>query len=243
MQYIIQGIIDSVLKDQQQKILKYYTHLPCPDQIVAELKISKMTSDDISVEFIKFCRTKFNNRNRDSIYERKLLKHEKNDKPNRIILILESPHKDEYNFISDCTRVNGPAYGKTGENINRYLPEILKNIMLDYVNENEIKIYELVLINAVQYQCSLGEPTKKYRNKVFKAYMENEQIKNDFCFRIKQTLDSCAGPCIIINCCTKGDIRGTNHKIVSDTLEYMGLYFYESTHPSSWFNIINRRIN
>ena len=60
-----------------------------------------------------------------------------------VLLILESPHIDE--FKGEL----GPAKGKTGKNIKQYFNTVdgLKRI-------NGIR--PVVLINAIQYQCSLN---------------------------------------------------------------------------------------
>ena len=66
-----------------------------------------------------------------------------------IVVVLESPHKDEFN---NQNFPNGnPALGKTGEMLQKYFENILrKNI--SYLPDN----YRVILMNSIQFQCSLG---------------------------------------------------------------------------------------
>ena len=71
------------------------------------------------------------------------------ERPNNqicLIVILESPHKDE--FIGDL----GPAKGKTGRLIRKW-------IGTDELGLSQYRKYGLILVNAIQNQCSLGIST------------------------------------------------------------------------------------
>lgn len=82
----------------------------------------------------------------------------------------------------------GPACGSTGRNIKKYLPSVLFNY-LPAINETSRLItydlnkqiqngdYCIALINAIQYQCSLGEDTLKYRDKIFSEMWGLEKEK------------------------------------------------------------------
>ena len=69
-------------------------------------------------------------------------------------LILESPHSSEFTFCPNCDRWNpiGPANGKTGDGIRDNIPKIIAHFA-----QNET--FKLALVNAVQFQCSLGRRT------------------------------------------------------------------------------------
>ena len=114
-----------------------------------------------------------------------------------IILVLESPNKDE--FDSNKQGI-GPAQGKTGKNIKTYLEEIFESY--SYLLKN--KIYDIVLINAIQLQCSLGIDTLLYRDAMFLYHWEQEKYRIDFRERFEKILKNYSKGGIIINCCTKG---------------------------------------
>lgn len=76
----------------------------------------------------------------------------------KIILILESPHKDEYvTRCDECSRgckcglyaSPAPARGATGRNIKQLLPMLFDKNFEDYY---------VAFMNMIQYQCSLGMP-------------------------------------------------------------------------------------
>ena len=73
------------------------------------------------------------------------------DRKKKILVILESPHIYEYQKVDDGVPCPAPARDVTGTGgaIKRYMP-----IMFDR-NFDE---YYIALINAVQFQCSLGLP-------------------------------------------------------------------------------------
>jgi hypothetical protein len=106
---------------------------------------------------------------------------------NLVVLILESPHKREF------SQPFGPAKGATGNLIRRYIVEILQNRVEDTRG--------LFILNAVQNQCSLGEPTDRYRDMVFiEAW--NSYAKNEFSRRLKKLRIS--HDLFVVNACTKG---------------------------------------
>lgn len=155
-----------------------------------------------------------------------------------IALVLESPHKSEFKNNNYC-----PAIGTTGKNIKDYfLKELsdyfcynygggLVNIQRNIILKNGY--YRLKLINAIQYQCSLGVKTSNYRDTIFKKCWHYDVFKNNFIYRLKEAKAS-----LIINCCTgqsDGEIKGLQ-KEVQDEIDEMcnnakKLYGY---HPSSY---------
>lgn len=107
-----------------------------------------------------------------------------------VILVLESPHIEE--FKDEL----GPAKGTTGRNIVSFIGEVLG--LIDTLER------PLILMNAVQYQCSLGQPTKKYRDKVFAATWQRGG-KEDFSNRLRKIYRD--GDTIIC-ACTRGYMSG-----------------------------------
>lgn len=145
----------------------------------------------------------------------------------KLIMILESPHKDE--FPEEEAPI--PANGTTGENIKRYLLEV--EGLSEYADS------KLIVMNAIQYQCSLGCDTKRYRDEIFRACW-NRGGKEDFISRLREAYRNND---VILNCCTKGDSEG------DDLRDMVCLALRESfpdatilgrTHPSSWHRRENR---
>lgn len=104
-----------------------------------------------------------------------------------VILVLESPHIRE--FIDSP----GPAKGSTGRLIRSYLQVIL--------GDQVALSSGLVLVNAIQNQCSLGLPPKQHRDAVFisawKRYAEVE-----FVHRLRSLVQHND---YLVNACTKGN--------------------------------------
>ena len=125
----------------------YLQCIQCPDQIVGQ--IEKDDNDNILVDWSEYdFKTRINIDYRSEI-----------NIDNKIILILESPHVEEF------VEPYGPAKGVTGKNIRNLFQAVCGEDLL-------IGKYNLILMNAIQYQCSLGLPTKYYRDKVFDSVWE-----------------------------------------------------------------------
>lgn len=125
-----------------------------------------------------------------------------------IIIVLESPHIAEFDPITKKSL--GPGKGKTGENIKTYLWEILRRNQVGLTLSREK--YDIVLLNAIQYQCSLGEDTKLYRDAMFLYYWEQPDFRKDFSERLDR-VRGIYSESIVVNCCTRGEHSSllTNH--------------------------------
>jgi hypothetical protein len=99
-------------------------------------------------------------------------------------MVLESPHRDEYKDHQKPV----PANGQTGRNIRRYLPCI-----------PHVKEMGLVLLNAIPYQCSLGEKDRAFRDRIFSEIWQ-QGGKTCFESRLRGTFSN--GD-VVLNCCTK----------------------------------------
>jgi hypothetical protein len=138
-----------------------------------------------------------------------------------LVMILESPHVDE--FIGEP----GPAKGFTGDMIRKFLPEAS--------DLNMAMGFGLVLINAVQYQCSLGAVTSMYRDQIFRAVWTQGGREN-FVARLQAILRPSD---IVMNCCTKGSDVGLNkplRSLVDASLRahFPDLQVLRRMHPASW---------
>jgi len=144
-----------------------------------------------------------------------------------ILLILESPHKEE--FVGEP----GPAKGFTGEMIKQHLGTVL--------GLPNIENYGLILVNAIQHQCSLGSNTTVYRDRIFRAVWSNGGAEN-FQNRIVSIFQ--VGD-LIVNCCTKGndfELYGPLRNLVEVALKASipNTESVRRTHPSSWFEAKQR---
>ena len=148
----------------------------------------------------------------------------------KIALILESPHKDEYDFDEMPLR---PANGETGRNIQNHL---VKKLIDENFNFDDNTDYAVLLINPVQYQASCYhqfsaqglQSDKNLKNKVFRRLFD--YLKTDFQYRIKSY-----NPDYIINACT-GGVKGVLQQTVTNALdsEFKNKVCLNLTHPSDW---------
>ena len=173
-----------------------------------------------------------------------------------IVIILESPHKDEFN---NQNFPNGnPALGKTGKMLQEHFKAILRKNISELPNN-----YRVILMNSIQFQCSLGEVPKKYRDYMWLSlwFGTNNLFKNDFICRLNSY-----NPSYIFNFCTIGnhikkeyielclqkcspeickksmdDIQNmkkiTIRSIVNSSIP-QNIILFEGSHPSSWWNRI-----
>ena len=110
----------------------------------------------------------------------------------KVAIILESPHTDEYS--NKDGRINNPicAKGQTGKNLKKQLQNLLKNMGL---KNQEV---DIVIINAIPYQCSQGVSTEILRDFVWlKCWYE---FGYDNMIALLKNIE----PNYIVNCCTKG---------------------------------------
>lgn len=155
------------------------------------------------------------------------------DRPNEkkcFILILESPHIDEFKG-DPC-----PAKGRTGTQIRSYIHEVVADF-------DDYPKYGLILVNAIQYQCSLGLKPKFHRDVIFRYVWEKGGGRKDFIKRLEnhrylQQND------VIANCCTKGNDTDKEHPalrvLVQDAIEevlkekFPQVKLLRRNHPVNW---------
>jgi hypothetical protein len=137
---------------------------------------------------------------------------------------MESPHTDE--FIEEW----GPAKGKTGVQIRKHIATIVAGL--------GGRLSELILVNAIQHQCSLGVPTRRYRDKVFRSLWKNGGSE-DFERRLKQLYRP--GD-MLFNCCTGSDPRkGLRQLVTAAVRNSLGAVpLHSGPHPFGWFSERNR---
>lgn len=142
------------------------------------------------------------------------------DKP-ALIVVLESPHRDEYEGDP------GPAKGATGRAMAKWLQTVAGSAVGADV--------PVILMNAVQYQCTLGIRGKKgsrVRDKIFlaswKAFGESDfKVRLDSIYRNGD---------IVMCCCTVGEtkpsLRNHVYRAIEDARESATVL--RRMHPASW---------
>jgi hypothetical protein len=100
--------------------------------------------------------------------------------------------------------------------------------------------YGLILMNAIPYQCSLGYPTSRFRDAIFRKAWEGEGAAL-FVRRLTayMRIDD-----VVANCCTRGcpseepELRALVQLRLKEA--FPELEPMRRTHPSSWYSERNR---
>ena len=150
----------------------------------------------------------------------------------KLALVLESPHKNEFSPVGIPLR---PANGITGNKINNLLADVINNHTPSGINQ-EI-IYKVYLINAIQYQTSCYQALHVFpdykdnwhtiRNCVFKALWNDKTLNIQLDFKNRINIIS---PSVIMNCVTGGKSHASLQQLVELVIKSNNLY----PHPSSW---------
>lgn len=141
-----------------------------------------------------------------------------------IVLLLESPHKDEY---TKDLRPLGPARGSTGRQLQQYLCSHVLPILLHHGLHLDLnRRYALCLVNPIPFQTSLGHVLTKsnraLRDSVWMALWGSCQ--GDFEQRMADY-----NPEIIWNACTS-----VVKKEMRESLQGISAAQFNLTHPSNW---------
>lgn len=163
--------------------------------------------------------------------------------PFYLYLILESPHVDEYKN----GKPHVPARGKTGENIYKFLPNMLNQksfkslelgAFMERATSSPVLPIVVTVMNSVQFQCSLGlKPISRMiveENWVDIWFDPNVNGEEDFKQRIERANEKFDA--FFINACTEG-VNVPLRQMVSDALEQVlgpNQNFCETNHPVSW---------
>lgn len=219
---------DLIIKDLQFKNKK----IECNN--AKELKIKNFFDDSKRVPDV--CRYFINKRNniitvsdmnviKESNYKDLRLDSWNNYSENgTIVLLLESPHIEEYthNFVAIA-----PAQGITGDNIHNYLGKVINHKSCK--SKLDDRNYRLIIANPIQYQMSLGHILKsldsKTRDIVWKNVWKDEKLglQKQFEDRI-----SSYKPNLIINACTS-KLKNYVKKAINANCEIVDIY-----HPVKW---------
>lgn len=243
--------LSSVLKFYRAKLCpiesRFFNSSVCPDIQVGDIEIKnkKIIDKDIFFEF-----------------ERRITRdlEIQNDWEHKtIVVILESPHKNE--FLGNEIQ---PAKGITGKMLQRYFVEVAEQ---SHLCDGK---YRIVLMNSIQYQCSLGHTPDMYRDHIWLSLWFNEKMSENFTKRLKEYR-----PDVVYNFSTKGSHKKetldkslpshcindryiqycapaytgakkttTIREIISNYvfLTYPEIPIYEGSHPASWFSRKNLKV-
>ena len=160
-----------------------------------------------------------------------------------IVLLLESPHKDEYQ-PGNINCPIAPANGDTGHKIDRFLGTVLSRIKEQEGQQLIVPGRHVIISNPIQFQTSLhaihGKPLegtwKKLGNKIWWTLWNEQHIQQCFRERLVDTYN----PRLIINACTGNftptgrqrrnqDLRRNVTKFIREHLPIVPLY--EAKHP------------
>lgn len=144
----------------------------------------------------------------------------------KLIVILESPHTKEF------SEPIGPAKGKTGSNLVKYFRATTS---LSFFNNHQV-----LLVNAIQYQCSLGKSTNQFRDEVFRKMWED----GGRCSLVERLSSYYQIGDTVINCCTKGSSAPYLRDLVQCAIEEIvpKLRIIKLKHPASWHFPANREL-
>ena len=170
------------------------------------------------------------------------------------VIVLESPHTDEFNINRNNDGFGDhPAIGDTGKNIeeyfidyvNKYVPSVRSsNDSTTYLKKGDISSgkYRLILVNLINFQCSLGAKPEEHRKIIIDKLLSYEEngikIFSDFFINEIRKYK----PDVVLNACTANFKPHVWQLIDSLSLKAVEL---ESNHPVNWGNdfncIYNRR--
>ena len=155
----------------------------------------------------------------------------------RLVLVLESPHKHEF---PKHEAQPAPARGATGRNIRRYIGDVLSS-------RTDLGEAELILMNAVQYQCSQGKAlsgkdkslSQINRLKRDEVFRQTFNTGEEFRMRLRKVVTDTYD--IVINCCSEGSHSPYLRNLVGTSIDAVcndGVRFESlaACHPSAWFN-------
>ena len=142
-----------------------------------------------------------------------------------IVILAESPHKDEYSYNNGAVTPKYPLYKSKSK---------IKNHLKNYLPSNLSGRYDVYLVNAIQYQCSFGLSLRTYRkqkNNVFALTWNIEPALDDLVCELAQLIKDERD--LILNCCIK-DLK--KHLCMTDILKikFSTVNILDYPHPSKW---------
>lgn len=156
-----------------------------------------------------------------------------NDNHRTIVIVLESPHVDEY--TSDMQSIS-PAQGKTGTKIHSDIGDLLNRIK-NHLDFTENEIIEIALVNPIPLQTSLGtihgeslSNNTTLRNNVWRSIWEHTDYDEKFI----QLINTLQARDVVINACTTA-LKKRVSTALSEAESFKGAIF-NTYHPGAWGN-------
>lgn len=146
-----------------------------------------------------------------------------------VILVLESPHIHE--FPDDKSKAPQPASRDTGWGIRRRFGEALR------LKSSAVTFRRpLILMNAIQFQCSAGVNTAAHRNAIFQRMWKTDGVTENFRTRLRDYMGE-HSDAFVVNACTAGGGGRELRRLVEDAI-YESRGGRESDlrlpHPQRW---------
>lgn len=160
-----------------------------------------------------------------------------------IVLLLESPHRDEYTEgnVYDINRPLAPANGESGRKIDQHLHEVLSHI-------DDLCLIvpgrHVIISNPIPFQTSLPAVHHKslkddkncrwatLRDYVWLTLWNEQRIQQSFRARLNRY-----NPSLIINACT----AGVKNRVCTFVRQgFPNVIFYNVGHPAFWHVCKNR---
>lgn len=173
-----------------------------------------------------------------------------------IVLVVESPHHNEYLYFRNDMIPLVPASNSTGTCIHNRIGCVLSSILeilheLDLARNLKFPA-PLIVCNPIQYQTSMhfllrGKLNATVRNNIWSS-LWNFSIQNSvtpFRDNFIERLSS-YNPQIIINACTSGGSSQLANKVcdaIDDSGRFENTFIFSSTHPSYWWDDHQYNIN
>lgn len=160
-----------------------------------------------------------------------------NLKSDTMVIVLESPHKDEYCYANGVLVPKGPLVSSWND-----FQKLFHNAIQGSAVSNAISnasTYDIAFVNAVQYQCSLGKTL--YKNKNNKK-QKNTNVINSWYSGFSGDLEKrliALNPSIIIDLSGESQII---HKCIANMIVSLNLKakFTYGIHPSCWIRNYNK---
>ena len=153
-----------------------------------------------------------------------------------LVVLLESPHKDEFELSGGSLVPSVPANGSTGSALASRLIDVIRSALRLEAQIVGCLPVRVVLCNPVQFQASLyavhhARLPKKCRgflkHKVWCAFWSEEAIRRDFLMRVEH-----ANPNWILNACVEeGHLNWEVSSFLANNI--VDVELYRTVHPSS----------
>ena len=206
---------------------------PCSDQLVGYINFNGTTFEYQGGDVFSLTRKIHVGQRRNDVNYSTLPTISKNK---AIVVLLESPHVDEFQVVQQ-TYLTAPAWGSTGNRFNTQFIKVLNRHIALINSQFPLRAkedFDVYIINAIQYQCSLGiRPINKTRRDYVFSQLWNQfpdSFEQDLIDRL-----NFVNPDLIINACTINLQRKRCNKAKILPLLARQVSFLESSeHMSAW---------